>query len=191
MKKPIIIIASVIGIILLIILGIFIYIKVTYLSQDEIKQIIIDDTGVNSRDIYFENIDLETEKNTYEVEFYYNNIEYEYKIDAKNGRVIYNNFKLNTVQNNNSNNQNTNTNNQTNNQNNNQNTQTITIDKAKEIALQNANINTNNVNFIEAKQEHDNGRLIYDIEFIYNHIEYNYEIDAKSGEILSYDQDHH
>ena len=184
MKKPLIIILSIIGIILLIGIGFFIYMKITYLSKDEIKQIITKDTGVKSSDIYFENIDLETENNSYEVEFYYNNIEYEYKIDAKNGRIIYNNFKINT-------NQNTNTNNNQNNSSsaNNQTTASIQMDKAKEIALNDAKADIKNVTFTEAKQDYDNGRLIYEIEFIYNNVEYNYEIDAITGEIVHYDID--
>ena len=37
--------------------------------------------------------------------------------------------------------------------------------------------------------DYDNGVQVYDIEFHYNNIEYNYEIDANTGNILSYSQD--
>ena len=179
MKKPLIIILSIVSIFLLIGIFSFIYVKVTYPSKEEIKQIIIKDTGVNSNDIYFENIELEIEKNSYEVEFYYNNIEYEYKVDAKNGRVIYNNFKINTNHNTNNNKNNSST----------SDTQNIQMEKAKEIALTDAKIDINNVTFTETKQDYDDGRLIYEIEFIYNHTEYNYEIDGTTGEIIHYDID--
>ena len=35
----------------------------------------------------------------------------------------------------------------------------------------------------------DNGAQKYDIEFYYNNIEYSYEIDANTGDILSYERD--
>lgn len=188
MKKPFVIILSVIAVLLLIGLGFFIYVNITYLNKDEIKKIVIQNIGANSHDVYFENIELEIEKNSYEVEIYYNNKEYEYKIDAKNGRIIYNNFQLNHQTNNQTKDQNNNTNN---NQNTNTTNQaTITMDKAKEIAMQNANISNDNIVYTETKQEYDHGRPVYDIEFIYNHREYNYEIDGITGEIISYDIDH-
>ena len=107
-----------------------------------------------------------------------NNKEYEYKIEAKEGKIIYNNF-----------NQTTDNNNQVNNDQHIQSNQNITLEKAKTIALENANANESEVTFIEAKSDLDDGKQIYDIEFIYKNQEYNYEIDATTGEIISYDKD--
>ena len=177
MKKPLAIILSILGVLLVIALGIFIYIKNTYLSETEIKEIVIKDTGLNSNDIYFENIELDIDENNYDVDFYYNNKEYEYKIEAKEGKIIYNNF-----------NQTTDNNNQVNNDQHIQSNQNITLEKAKTIALENANANESEVTFIEAKSDLDDGKQIYDIEFIYKNQEYNYEIDATTGEIISYDK---
>lgn len=94
MKKPLVVILSILGILLLIGIGIFIYFKITYLSETEIKEIVIRDSNVERDNIHFTNIDLDTEENLYEVEFYYvgQNTEYEYKINAKTGQIVYSNF---------------------------------------------------------------------------------------------------
>lgn len=186
MKKPLIIILSIVGVILLISIGIFAYIKLTFLSQNEIKEIIIKDTGLTNNDIYFDHVELDVKDNRYEVEFYYNNIEYEYKIDAKNGRIIYNNFKINNSNTNENNNQNSNSNNANKNSTTNN---VITLDEAKTIALNEVGVTTSDVTFTEAKNDYDDGRLVYDIEYIYNNWEYSYEINATTGEIISYQKE--
>ena len=86
MKKPFVIILSIVIVIILICISVFIYIKSTYLNENEIKDIILKDTGLTENEIYFDEIDLEMEDNHYDVSIYYNNKEYDYKIDAKNGR---------------------------------------------------------------------------------------------------------
>lgn len=69
----------------------------------------------------------------------------------------------------------------------------VSIEQAKEIALNHANKTADQVQFIKSKQDWEHGRIIYEIEFIYqegsNYIEYDYEIDASTGQILSYDYD--
>ena len=184
MKKPLVVILSILGILLLIGIGIFIYFKITYLSETEIKEIVIRDSNVERDNIHFTNIDLDTEENLYEVEFYYvgQNTEYEYKINAKTGQIIYSNF------NSSKNNENTKTNN-TNNNSNSSSSNEITLDEAKKIALDDSKLNENDVIYTETKTDFDDSKKIYDIEFIYNNQEYNYEIDATTGEIIGYDKD--
>ena len=184
MKKPLVVILSILGVLLLIGIGIFIYFKITYLSETEIKEIVIRDSNVERDNIHFTNIDLDTEENLYEVEFYYvgQNTEYEYKINAKTGQIIYSNF------NSSKNNENTKTNN-TNNNSNSSSSNEITLDEAKKIALDDSKLNENDVIYTETKTDFDDNQKIYDIEFIYNNQEYNYEIDATTGEIIGYDKD--
>lgn len=62
-------------------------------------------------------------------------------------------------------------------------------DKAKAVALEHAGLSENEVTFILAYLDHDDGRNVYDVEFYVDLQEYDYEIDAYSGEILSYDFD--
>lgn len=65
----------------------------------------------------------------------------------------------------------------------------ITADKAKEIALSHAEITASDAAFIKAELDYDDGRLIYDIEFVAKNIEYEYEIDADSGKIIDFDKE--
>ena len=69
----------------------------------------------------------------------------------------------------------------------------ITVEEAKTIALNHAGLTADAVTFVKAKQDYDDGRLVYEIEFVTTsgngYLEYDYEIDAATGNILSYDYD--
>ena len=58
----------------------------------------------------------------------------------------------------------------------------ISVDEAKQIALSDAGVSS--VSFTKAKLEKEDGRVIYEIEFYTGRTEYEYEIDAVSGQIL-------
>lgn len=68
-------------------------------------------------------------------------------------------------------------------------TDNMTADRAKEIALTHAELEEANVTFVTAKLDTDDGRQVYEIEFYSGNIEYDYDIDASTGDILSYDYD--
>ena len=65
----------------------------------------------------------------------------------------------------------------------------ITIEEAKSIALKHSNLDESQVSFMKAKYEFDDGIGKYEIEFYYNNNKYEYEINAKTGDIISYDYD--
>ena len=66
--------------------------------------------------------------------------------------------------------------------------QVISVDKAKEIALRDAGLASSQVQFEKAMLDRDDGRLVYEIEFfIRGQKEYDYEIDACTGQILERD----
>lgn len=65
----------------------------------------------------------------------------------------------------------------------------ITMEEAKEIALAHAGLTEADVTFVKAELGTDNGRQEYEIEFYSGNMEYDYEIDASTGDILSYDSD--
>ena len=188
------IIIIVVGIIAVIALLLLIYFKVTFISKKEVKDIVVDDMNVSSNDVYFESIDLELDKNYYEVELYYQNNDYEYKVDAKSGKVIYNDFNVTNNSNNNglgnsNSNSNSNGNGNGNNNSNNAGNAKISLQEARNIALTHANLDISVVNMVKCESEYDNGVLVYEIDFTYNNYEYDYKVDANTGEIISYDKD--
>ena len=61
--------------------------------------------------------------------------------------------------------------------------------KAKEIALNHAGLTSSAVTFVRANLDWDNGRAEYEVEFYANGKEYDYDIDAVTGDIRSYDYD--
>lgn len=69
----------------------------------------------------------------------------------------------------------------------------ITQEEAKSLALEHAGLAEGDVTFMHVHLDRDDGRLEYDVEFYCKDREYDYEIDALSGKILSFDSEpkHH
>ena len=66
----------------------------------------------------------------------------------------------------------------------------VTEEQARETALSHAGRTADQITFVRSKLDRDDGRLMYDVEFYTSdYKEYDYEIDAATGEILSYDYD--
>ncbi len=66
----------------------------------------------------------------------------------------------------------------------------ITAEDAKAKALAHAGLAETDVTFIKAELDRDDGRLVYDVEFYTaDYKEYDYEIDAATGEVVSCDYD--
>lgn len=65
----------------------------------------------------------------------------------------------------------------------------IGIEKAKEIAMSHAGVSAGSVSFVKAKIDTEDGVKVYDIEFYSVNVEYDYEINAATGDIVSFDQD--
>ena len=68
-------------------------------------------------------------------------------------------------------------------------TKKISADKAKRIALGDAKLAEKDVTFVKVELEFENNRLVYDVEFYSGNVEYDYDIDAVSGAIVSADKD--
>ena len=169
------------------------------ITIDEAKEIALEHAGLTKDKVTFlateSEIDNGTEK--YDIEFYYNGTEYDYEISAVDGKIIkYDNDinednNQNNIANSTQNNTQSNTQNNSVNkaQNNTNNTAGISGDKAKEIALKHAGLTSSQVSFKRTELDHDDGIQKYEVEFYYNNKEYSYEIDANTGNILSYEQD--
>ena len=65
----------------------------------------------------------------------------------------------------------------------------ITEQEAKNIAVTNAGITESDIQYITVKQDWDDGRARYDVEFAAAGVEYDYELDATDGRILSVDSE--
>ena len=59
----------------------------------------------------------------------------------------------------------------------------ISVDKAKQIALSHAGVS--GASFTKVKLDTDDGVRVYEIEFKVGNVEYEYEINASSGAIIS------
>ena len=112
----------------------------------------------------------------YEIEFYKDNVEYDYEIDAATGKILSRDYDAEgyaPVINNPTTSSGS----------------AVTLDQAKAIALKDAGFTESQVTIVRAWQDYDDGRLEYEIEFYKDNVEYDYEIDAATGKILSRDYD--
>lgn len=161
------------------------------ITEEIAKEIALNHSNLSKNDVTFirSNIDYDDGFTAYDVEFYSNNQEYDYKIDANSGDIIEYDLDVENYaipQTNNNINANTNV---ANNNINNGNNVAITDSKAKEIALNHANLSDNQVQYLNAHLDYDDGMQVYDVNFYANNLEHSYEIDAQTGNIVSYDVD--
>ena len=187
-----------------------------YIGRDNALAIALNHAGVSEADVAHYEIEMDYDYAiVYEIEFYYNNVEYDYEINALTGDIIKydRDGEHHTVNNNTSNNSSTNnndssdnatnnsTNNNTSNNSSNNNTSNNTTnnstttgsyigrERAQEIALNHAGLSSGEVRFDKVELDVDDNRTTYEIEFDYNYYEYEYDIDAYTGEILKSEVD--
>ena len=143
------------------------------ITLEKAKEIALRAAGVSSADAQFTKGKLETDDGRmfYEVDFYAGGYEYDYKI-AMDGRVLEAEKEKRKEHNSTTASDNL-----------------IGVDKAKQIALSHSSAPADGVYFEKAKLEMDDGCIYYEIEFRYGAEEYEYDIDAVTGEILSFDRD--
>ena len=94
------ILLGIVAVVIVIVAGFFIYRNTAYISKEEVKTTLAEKINVDKDDIHFDNVELEMEKDQYEIDFYYHNNEYEAKIDAKDGALIYTDFPITNNDNN-------------------------------------------------------------------------------------------
>ena len=150
-------------------------------SLDTAKAAALKDAGLSESDVTFKKAELDYDHGTqiYDIEFYTSDTEYEYEIDASGGTVLKKNIEQFQIQTN-----------PTNSAINSSDNNYIGVDRAKEIALNHAQLNESDVQFVKAKLENDDGGVEYEIEFYSGRTEYDYTIDAVSGNIIEYDVDY-
>ena len=145
-------------------------------TEEEARAIALKDAGRTEADVTFVRVKLDRDDGRleYEIEFYADGKEYDYDIDAATGKILsrdddaehYAPPKQDA-----------------------QAGKEIGEAAAKEIALKDAGFAESEVSRLKIHLDRDDGRTVYDVEFHVGRMEYSYEIDAYSGEILEREAD--
>ena len=143
------------------------------MSEEEARSIALQRVGKNQDEVTFTRVRIDRENGVtvYDVYFYDNEKEYELSIDVNTKEVI--SYKEDYL---------TGTGNNTTTAN------YIGADRAKEIVLNHAGLSSSDVRFSKVELDVDYHIATYELEFYYNYYEYDYEIDAVTGEILKYER---
>lgn len=140
----------------------------TLLSRDTLRSKAFAHAGVNEADAWDLDEDYENRGSVtvYELDFEVNGVDYEYELDAKTGEILRSNTegKPHPTE-----------------------PTLITEDEAKRIALEHAGLTEGAVKSYTIELERDENK--YEIGFFTKGIEYDYEIDAVTGEILKAEKD--
>lgn len=147
------------------------------ISEEQAKAAALADAGLSESQVTFIRVNLDRDDRTtvYDVEFYTSDTEYDYEINASDGTVREKSTEAFNIQSNGGNTGG--------------NDSYIGVDRAKQIALDHAGFTESQVQFSKAKLENDDGMVEYDVSFYYNGMEYEYTINAVSGDIMEYDHD--
>lgn len=157
-----------------------------YISAERAKEIALADAGVQAADAVFlrAQLDWDDGRAEYEVEFYSGNVEYDYDIDALTGGIRSSdreleNFRIpatgNTQVNQGSSTGSSSSGN------------LISNDRAKEIAMAEA---PKGATVVSCHLDWEDGRQVYEVELRSGRTEYSFDIDAKTGSIVSRDVDY-
>lgn len=150
------------------------------ITEAQARSIALEHAGVKEVDIIYLNSHLDYDDGVaeYEVEFCTGSKEYDYDIKAADGTILSFDYELEGGH--------THT----------MSGSTITPPAgciseadAKKIALEHAGVKETDITFSKIKLEYDDGVLQYEVEFYVGNEEYDYELDAAAGTILSYDYD--
>lgn len=169
-----------------------------YIGEAEAKAAAVAHAGVKEADIIRYEVEMDYERGTmvYEIEFHHNGREYDYDIDAVTGEVLWSDAERDddyrpAEQTQNSQNE------QPKEQQNSQQQSKpasaedgyIGKEAAKAAALAHAGLSEEQVSRMKCELDREDGRVVYEIEFKCDGMEYEYEIDASSGSVLKYDKE--
>ena len=157
-----------------------------YIGADAATTAALSHAGVDAAkaELLSVEMDVEAGRMVYEVEFAADSLEYECDVDALTGEVV----KFSTEQRDGWGAQNGNTaGNTAGNVNGGAATGDIGRDAAVAAALQHAGLTEAEITNLYVKADRDDGRTVYDVEFLSGGNEYDYEIDAATGAVRSFD----
>ena len=151
------------------------------ITADRAKEIAMANAGVKAENVAYitAHLDFEKGQQIYDVEFFTTDYkEYDYEISANTGAVLEMDYDAEITYYYGGNGAAAGS--QT----------TVTAEQAKAKALEHAGVQAENIPFINVILDYDDGRMVYDVEFYTNdYKEYDYEIDATTGAIVSWDYD--
>ena len=168
------------------------------LTKDEVQQIVFNHAKVTAADVLELEVDLDEEDGAifYDVEFDDKNNEYDYRVDALSGKILYDKAEPK---------------------------ETVSVDakpaetapteaqpaetkpaeekpaetkpattpkkkigvtKAKNVAFKHANVKASDAWDVEVDLDTENGKLVYEVSFNAGGYDYDYDIDAYSGKVL-------
>ena len=156
------------------------------ITDAQAKATALQHAGFQESDVQFVNgyLSKDDGRAEYEIEFWKDNREYDYEIDAVTGEILGYDYDIEsyaipdtqTVSGNESNAS--------------KETGYLTESQAKAIALQHAKLDESSVQAVRCGFDYDDGRAEYEIEFRQGRMEYEYTIDALTGNVLEYDMDY-
>ena len=143
---------------------------VTFIGAQEAQRIVLENAGVTAEEVTVTKAKLDFEKGAYvyEIEFKKGTVEYEYEINAVTGAVIK--FEID------------------NDEDDDDEVpvgQYISVEDAKRSVLAHAGVSAENAVIEKAELDVEQGVVIYEIEFKAGGYEYEYEVNATTGEIIS------
>ena len=139
------------------------------------KQKALENAGVKAEDAVFVKAEYDFDERVphYDVEFHANGYEYEYEVRASDGAVLNKDVERErepvktTVADNNY----------------------VSAEKAKEAAFNHAKVKAADVKFVKAELDRDDRVVHYDVEFVAGKYEFEYEVNAENGKVLSYNKE--
>ena len=148
-----------------------------YIGLERAKEISLSDANVSASNATFTKTQLDNDDRTprYDIEFCTSDKKYDYEINAINGNIIEKDVETTRAQQTAIPSGNTNNNNY------------IGVEKAKQIALSDANVSSSSVTFTKTRLDSDDRIPKYDIEFCTSDKKYDYEINAINGNIIEKD----
>lgn len=144
-----------------------------YIGMDKAKEIALNHAGITADKASFMKCEFDYDDGiaVYDVEFYFDRCEYNYEINARNGKILKvekDTFGVNVP---------------------NPDQEFITMAEAKAIAFEHAGVKEADAKKVRVEFDFDDGVAEYSVEFHADKFDYDYEIDAVSGKILKVEKD--
>lgn len=146
------------------------------ITKDKAKSIALEDAGVKEADTEFLWVkeDYDDGRAIYEVEFYAKGKEYDYDIEKSTGKILSSDFDIENYTPGNGNSGNANG----------TSGEILSLDKARSLAL--ARVPGATEQDIRIQLDRDDGRQVYEGEIYYNRMEYEFEMDAATGNFIEW-----